>query len=129
MYLSSPNFTSIARPLYIDSSTSTTLFRHALAYQLRTAAETELLKQSTMIDVETIYRESGKAFEALSELLGEDRYFFGETKPGLFDASVFAYINVLQDHKLDWKDRRMHQQLKGCENLLEHRQRILESFF
>ena len=117
------------QPLYIDSSTSNALVRLTLSYQLRAAARSELRKQSTIIDVEAVQRESDKAFQALSDLLGDDEYFFGETRPGLFDASVFAYTNVLLDNGLAWKDRRMHEGLEGCQNLVAHRRRIVEAYF
>lgn len=83
----------------------------------------------TIIDADAIFRESDKAFEALSELLGEDDYFFGETVPGLFDASVFAYTHVLLDERIDWKDERMQEGLKRCQNLVAHRERILKAYF
>ena len=79
--------------------------------------------------MEAIYRESDKALEALSELLGDHKHFFGEAKPGLFDASVFAYVNVLLDENLDWKDRRMQEGLRACQNLVAHRERILKKYF
>ena len=129
LYLSPSNFTSIAQPLYINPSSSNALVRLTLSYQLRAAAQSELLKQSKVIDVEAIYRESDKAFEALSELLGEDEYFFGQKNPGLFDASVFSYTNVLLDEGLNWKDERMQEGLRGCQNLVAHRVRILKAYF
>lgn len=129
LYLSPPNFTSIVLPLYINPSTSNALTRLALSHQLRTAAETELLKNSPAVDVETIHRDCHKAFEALSELLGGDDFFFGGEIPGLFDASVFAYTHILLDEDLDWKDTRLTQSLKQYGNLVEHRRRIVEGWF
>ncbi|MCJ1456265.1 hypothetical protein MMC28_006625 [Mycoblastus sanguinarius] len=128
LYLTSSNFDSIVIPYYINPSTSNSLVRLTLSHQLRCAAETELLKQSPMIDVEAIYRDCDKAFEALAELLGKDEYFFGEEKPGLFDASVFAYTNVLLDNRLDWRDGRIGKGLRYG-RLLEHRTRIMEGWF
>ncbi len=101
----------------------------ALSYQLHKAAEAELLKQSPMIDVEALYREGEKAFLALSELLGEDNYFFGEAQPGLFDASVFAYTHILLDEGMVWKDKRIVEDLEKCDNLVRHREKILEEWF
>ena len=98
-------------------------------HQLRVAAEGELYKQSPRIDAEAIYQGSDKAFGALSELLGDEDYYFGERKPGLFDASVFAYTNVLLDEGLDWKVTRMAEGLLTYSNLVEHRQRIFETYF
>lgn len=129
MYLSPANFASIARPLYVDPSSSNYFVRSLLSYQLRSAAESELLKQMTIIDADAIYRESDKAFEALSELLGDDENFFGEKVPGLFDASVFAYTHVLLDERIDWKDGRMQEGLRRCQNLVAHREKILKAYF
>ncbi|CAF9918191.1 hypothetical protein IMSHALPRED_004233 [Imshaugia aleurites] len=129
LYLCPPNFASIVLPCYIKPSTSNTLARLALSHQLRAAAETELLKQSPIIDVEAIYRECHKAFEALSNLLGDDKYFFGEETPGLFDASVFAYTHVLLDENLDWKHTRITEGLEQNGNLVEHQKRIMEGWF
>lgn len=76
-----------------------------------------------------MYRDCNKAFEALSGLLGEDEYFFGKRGPGLFDASVFAYTNVLLDDDLQWKDATMKDQMRGYQNLVDHRGRIAEIYF
>lgn len=129
LYLSPPNFASIVLPLYVNPSTSNTLARVALSHQLRAAAETELLKQSPIIDVEASYRDCDKAFEALSELLGDDEFFFGEEVPGLFDASVFAYTHVLLDEDLDWKHTRLREGLEQYGNLVEHQKGIVEGWF
>lgn len=89
---------------------------------------TELLKQSPVVDVQAILREAEKAFEALSELLGDDEYFFSQEEPGLFDASVFAYTHLLLDENLGWSPR-MLEGLIIHENLIEHRNRLLAIYF
>jgi len=61
--------------------------------------------------------------------LGEDEFFFGERRPGLLDASVLAYTNVLLSEELDWRDPRMKEQLRGYQNLVEHRERIADGYF
>lgn len=129
LYISPDNYASVAFPLYIQPITSNYLVRMALSYQLRKAAEAELLKQSPMIDMEALYREGEKAFSALSELLGEDHYFFGEAQPGLFDASVFAYTHILLDEGMVWKDKRIIKDLEKWDNLVRHREKILEEWF
>ena len=129
LYLVPLNFNAIAFPLYIAPSTTNTLVQLSLAHQLRAAAEGELTKQSARIDVEGIYQGSDKAFGALSELLGDEDYYFGERKPGLFDASVFAYTNILLDEGLGWRDLRMVDGLRRYSNLVEHRERIFEAYF
>ena len=79
--------------------------------------------------MEALYRDCDKAFEALSELLGYDEYFFGEETPGLLDASVFAYTHVFLDENLDWKHTRLRDGLEQHDNLVEHRKRIMEDWF
>lgn len=82
-----------------------------------------------MIDVEALHRDCDKAFEALSELLGDDEFFFGKERPGLFDASVFAYTHIFLDESLDWKETKLEEILKQYGNLVEHQSRIIEGWF
>ena len=82
-----------------------------------------------MIDADALYRDSDKALEALSDLLGDDEFFFGERRPGLFDASVFAYTHIFLDESLDWKQKRLQEALEQFDNLVEHRKRIVEGWF
>lgn len=76
-----------------------------------------------------MYRECDKALSALSQLLGDDLFFFAADRPGLFDASVFAYTNPLLDDGLGWQEQRLIRGLRACQNLVEHRQRILKHYF
>ena len=82
-----------------------------------------------MIDGDALLRESNKAFGALSELLGENQYFFDEEAPGLFDASVFAYTNILLDGGIAWQQRSMQEDLRKRKNLVAHREQILQKYF
>ena len=129
LYLIPSNFAAVAKPLYILPTSSNTFVHLSLSYNLREAAEAELLKQSTIIDVKALYRECESAFSALSELLGDDQFFFSGERPGLFDASVFAYTHLLLDERMGWKERRMVDILRGYENLVGHRSRILKDYF
>lgn len=129
LYLIPSNFDAVAKPLYILPTSSNPLVHLSISYSLRAAAEAELLRQSAVIDLGALYRECDGAFSALSELLGDDRYFFGAEKPGLFDASVFAYTHLLLDEGMGWQEKRMVDILKGYENVLRHRRRILEEYF
>ena len=79
--------------------------------------------------MEALYKESEKAFFALSSLLGDDVYFFHADKPGLFDASVFAYTHLLLDEALAWQETRLVNILKKQGNLVRHQQRILQTYF
>ena len=102
-----------------------------IAYQQRRAAETELTKalgSSTIVE-EEIMREAEEAVNALSTLLGDGSWFFTQEKPGLFDASVFAYTHLLLSEDLAWNHNRLGEQVKGYQNLVQHQARILESDF
>lgn len=102
--------------------------RAALAAQLQQAARDELLKDSSFIDVNDIEAEAAKAFKALSILLGDHEYFFNRDRPGLFDASVFAYTHLILDESMGWKQNRLASSLQQHGNLVQHRERLLEFF-
>jgi metaxin len=130
IYLSH-NSTSIAEPLYILPASSNPFVRLTIARELRIAAEKELLKFSTVITAETLYNQAEEAFAALEMLLGKDDWFFGASKPGLFDASVFAYTHLLLDDNLGkgWLDTRLRDALMSRKRLILHRNRIASTYF
>ncbi|KAJ5204555.1 uncharacterized protein N7498_005434 [Penicillium cinerascens] len=128
LYLDSENFEAVARRLYVIPATTNTIVRTALGIQLQQAARDELLKTSKYIDVADLEGDAKSAFEALSALLGEDEHFFGRQKPGLFDASVFAYTHLILDEGMGWKQNRLAQLLREHTNLVQHRERLLQFF-
>ena len=128
LYLDNENFNAVARRLYVNPSTTNSIVRSALSAQLQQAARTELLKLSHYIDADDLIAEAGNAFEALSSLLSDNEYFFGRPKPGLFDAEVFAYTHLILDEKMGWKRNALGPLLKKHENLVQHRERLLERF-
>ncbi|RAL07168.1 putative mitochondrial outer membrane protein (Sam35) [Aspergillus homomorphus CBS 101889] len=128
LYIDSENFDAVARRLYVDPSTTNPIVRAALAVQLQQAARVELLKTSSFIDAGALEAEAGEAFEALSTLLGDSLHFFDRPNPGLFDASVFAYTHLILDEKMGWKRDRLAQLLRRHENLVQHRERLLNFF-
>ncbi|KAJ4372626.1 hypothetical protein N0V86_007988 [Didymella sp. IMI 355093] len=130
IYLS-PNFTSIAEPLYILPTSSNPFVRLTIARELRIAAEKELLKFSSIISAETLHNQAEEAFTALDSLLGDNQWFFGADTPGLFDASVFAYTHLLLDDRLGkgWLDVRLRDTLMSRQHLIAHRSKILETYF
>lgn len=103
----------------------------AITRQLRDAASVELVKSAGTTDVSTLdlLRDAEEAFEALSTLLGEDEYFFSLQKPSLFDASVFAYTCLILDEKFGWRHNPLEEHLAKHDNLVQHRQKILEAYF
>ncbi|KAL4977374.1 hypothetical protein BDW66DRAFT_39511 [Aspergillus desertorum] len=128
LYLNHDNFEAVARRLYVDPSTTNTAVRAALAAQLQQAARDELLKSSPYIDAGALEAEAAEALEALSTLLGDKDYFFERPKPGLFDASVFAYTHLILDQKMGWKYNRLQQVLSQFKNIVQHRERLLKFF-
>ena len=121
MYLNPRNATLLAH-LYLPSnpllaiSTSTTLTQAASAEILKTT-RTALINP---LDLLSSYRE---ALEALSTLLGEDDWFFGDVV-GLFDAEVFAYTWLVGS--LAWDDGAMEEVLQEFGNLVRHRERLYQ---
>jgi len=113
----------------VEPCSSNSLVSATIAYQLRAAAEAELLKHSAIIDIDDLYGEADNAFEALSTILGENTFFFGNENPGLFDASVFAYTYLLLDEGMGWKETKMSKGLEKQQNLVQHRQRIYKTYF
>ena len=105
--------------------------RLTISRELRLAAETELLKFSSIINDETLYNQADEAFATLETLLGKDDWFFGAQRPGLFDASVFAYTHLLLDEQLGkgWVDTRLRDALTTRTRLVTHRDRILARYF
>ncbi|KAF2659637.1 hypothetical protein K491DRAFT_765925 [Lophiostoma macrostomum CBS 122681] len=130
VYLS-PNTTSLAEPLYILPSSTNPFVRLTLAHELRRAAEKELLKHSAVINADILYKEADEAFSALEMALGDDEWFFGNKKPGLFDASVFAYTHLLLDEGLGkgWVDTSLRDKVVGRRKLVQHRERILKAYY
>lgn len=102
-----------------------------ILYQLKKAAELELTKataSSTIIEAD-VMQEAEEAIDALATLLGESEWFFGQSKPTLFDASVFAYTHLILDEKMGWQNNKLGDQLRPRENLVQHRNRILEMYY
>ncbi|KAJ6440349.1 mitochondrial outer membrane protein (Sam35) [Purpureocillium lavendulum] len=125
-----PRNTPILSHWYLPSNPILRLFtRHTL----RSAATSEILKTTRrpLIDPKDIFADARTAFHQLSELLGEDDWFFGSETPSLFDAEVFAYTQPIIEHVLAFDDAR--DSLFNCltlhENLFQHRQRILDQCY
>lgn len=135
LYLTAHNFRAVAMPLYIAPETSSYLTRISLGKTLQSAALEEIIKNSnsSTIELDALYRESTNAFSALSELLGDSDWFFGENEPGLLDASVFAYTYLLCAEDMSWKeeDERLGKELREGRwpNLIDHRRKIYERCF
>lgn len=119
------------RRLYVDPCSTQPFVRYALATQLQAAAETEVLKTSkrSLLSLLDVMRDAGEAFQSLAHLLGGDDWFSGEGKPGMFDASVFAYTHLIISDHLQWEYWPLREELVRHENLLHHQQRIMDLYF
>ena len=84
-----------------------------------------------IVSAETLYDQAEEAFAALDSLLGDNEWFFGAEKPGLFDASVFAYTHLLLNDGLGkgWLDTRLRDTLMSRQRLIAHRNKILKTYF
>jgi hypothetical protein len=137
--LNGANSTILTR-LYLAPASSNAAVRLALHRQLQHAAEAEIL-QSTSANTsrsrlagsieaserEKIYTAARSAFGALSTLLEQSgtEWFFDTPSPGLFDASMFAYTQLLLDRGLGWVDRTLVEVVEQHEPLCRHRDRLL----
>ena len=74
-------------------------------------------------------RDAANALFAFSELLGENQWFFGQEKPSMIDASIFAYTHLIQDEDLQWGENELGRQVSKHQNLVAHRDRIINQFF
>ncbi|WQF88735.1 Putative thioredoxin-like, metaxin, glutathione S-transferase domain-containing protein [Colletotrichum destructivum] len=138
LYLAPDNAPLLSR-LYLRPASSSPLVRLALAHQVRSAAEAEVLKstRSALVDPVRIYADARAALEALAALLDENTevgeedgpWFFSSPRPTLFDASVFAYTHLLLDGDFGWLDSTLPQILSGFPGLVRHRERLLERCF
>ncbi|KAK8084868.1 hypothetical protein PG997_006139 [Apiospora hydei] len=125
LYLSPGNYALLSK-LYVEPCSSSMVVRTTIMHKLRRAAETEVLQSigAPRVPPTALYIGAEQAFEALSAALGSDEWFFGSSRPGLFDAAVFAYTHLLLDDKLGWIDTRLRDSLLKFPALLEHRKKL-----
>ncbi|KAI5369208.1 putative thioredoxin-like, metaxin, glutathione S-transferase domain-containing protein [Septoria linicola] len=132
LYLT-PQNDPLMQELYVTPCSSNPLVRYTLTRQLRSAASAELVKSSNSntVDAEIVLREAEDAFEALNMLLGEeDEWFWGMERPGLFDAGVFAYTQLLLDEEgLGWRFNPVGEGVRRWGNLVRHRERVVGRYF
>ena len=103
-----------------------------IRHQLREAAASELSKAGAGgTSKADLLQDAADAFSALSTLLGDSDWFFNASKPGLFDAAVFAYTHLILDESLEWGENGngLRELLEKHDNLVHHRKRILELYF
>ncbi|KAI1764466.1 hypothetical protein GGR53DRAFT_493767 [Hypoxylon sp. FL1150] len=127
LYLSRPN-SALLSQLYITPVSASPVVGMAILYQLRHAAETEILRSmgTPVVSSDALYKGAKEAFGALSVVLGSEEWFFGHSSPSLFDATVFSYTHLLLDNSLAWEDRVLPGIVKNVPNLVQHRDRILQ---
>ncbi|KAI0856421.1 hypothetical protein F4860DRAFT_403147 [Xylaria cubensis] len=125
LYLSPANADLLSH-LYITPTTSSQPVRARIRYQLRHAAELEILRSTSRdaIDAAALYKGAKEAFHALDAVLGDEKWFFGSEVPALFDATVFSYTHLILHDGLTWKNQRLKEILKEYPRLVNHRNRI-----
>ncbi len=126
LYLSAPNSALLSR-LYVAPSSASRVVRTAMLYQLRRAAESEIVKVSSTpaVNPTALYNGAREAFGALAAVLGPDPWFFGSPGPGLFDATVFSYTHLILDEGLAWENHKLAEIVGDFPSLAQHRNRIL----
>ncbi|KAJ3558864.1 hypothetical protein NPX13_g9631 [Xylaria arbuscula] len=127
LYLSPAN-TALLTQLYVAPTTSSSPVRATILYQLRHAAESEILKSTSrdFINPPDLYKGANEAFQALDAVLADGEWFFGSSAPGLFDATVFSYTHLVLLDELPWENRRMSDILNEFPRLVDHRNRIFK---
>ncbi|KAF2972415.1 hypothetical protein GQX73_g1050 [Xylaria multiplex] len=127
LYLS-PTNTKLLSNLYIVPATSSRPVRATILYQLKHAAELEILKSTSRdaINPADLYKGAKDAFRALETVLGDGEWFFGSPLPGLFDATVFSYTHLILHDGLAWENRRLNDILEEFPRLVSHRNRIFQ---
>ena len=126
LYLN-PSNSDLVHNLYVAPCSSSAFVQIAISNQLQSAAASELSKSSysSVVSEADIMREAVSALRALSELLGNDQWFFGQKQPSMFDASIFAYTQLILDESLPWGDNKLAEHVSQHHNLANHRDRIL----
>ncbi|KAI0505959.1 hypothetical protein F5B22DRAFT_489341 [Xylaria bambusicola] len=127
LYLSPANL-GLLTQLYIAPTTSSPPVRATILYQLRHAAESEILKSTSRdaISPTYLYHGAREAFRALNALLADEEWFFGSRTPGLFDATVFSYTYLILHDELPWENQRLKDILSEFPRLVNHRNRIFQ---
>ncbi|KAK5151483.1 phosphatidylserine decarboxylase [Recurvomyces mirabilis] len=134
LYLDSANYPLLHR-LYIAPCSSNSFVQLAMAHQLHTSASAEIIKSnsssspSNTIDEDEIFRGAEEALAALAELLGDEQWFFDQDKPGLFDAGLYAYTELLLDNDFGWAENRLGGMLRSHAGIVKHRETIREMYF
>lgn len=122
MYLT-PNYERFTVPCYIDGQSSSVFVRKASAWELRKAAETELLKYTSKIDQQSLYNEAQEAFQALNQYCADrfdDESRQSLKEPTILDAAWFAYTDLLWniDYRC-WADSGLVDILLGNKAILD----------
>ncbi|KAK4507889.1 hypothetical protein PRZ48_001624 [Zasmidium cellare] len=126
-----PRNSPLVQRLYVAPCSSQPLVQKAITHQLRSAAALELEKSagSNVVSALDLLNDAEEAFQALADLLGQDQWFFGQGHPSLFDASFFAYTCLILDDAFGWKHNPLEELLSKHQNLVDHRNRIVEVYF
>ncbi|KAJ6257961.1 Metaxin-3 [Drechslerella dactyloides] len=131
MYVDADTLHGVTAPRY-TATTPTWPVTAALAAQMRRAALASIRSSSSTSTItgRTLYARAEGAWEALSTLLGTDRWFFGAQDAGLFDASVFAYVHlILAGEKESGSGAELASGLRRHANLIQHEARIRSRWY
>jgi metaxin len=119
MYLT-PNFERFTVPCYISAQSSSSVVRAISTWDLRKAAESELLKHTSKISQQSLYSEAREAFQALNRYCAENISSNPKRQPTILDAALFAYTDLLWSIEYDcWADSEMIDLLMSNEAILD----------
>lgn len=118
----------LLRTLYLPNSALLSPTVHAT---LTNSAASEILRSTlrATISPDHLFSEASDALSALSTLLDERDWFSSDSRPGPFDAEVFAYTWLMLDGPvpaLAWPDDVLARCLREYPNLVAHRDRVYE---
>ncbi|KAL2313211.1 Metaxin-1 [Schizosaccharomyces pombe] len=94
MYLDNENFSEIQKKWLPNMSWPLNIIKSiGLPSQIKRKICLQL-NESTL-DFDAILEDASKAFSALSELLGSDKWFFNNESPSFLDVSLFAHAEII----------------------------------
>ncbi|CEJ94714.1 hypothetical protein VHEMI10232 [[Torrubiella] hemipterigena] len=123
LYLAPAN-DAVLTALYLPSAALLRATQRAGLHEAATAEILKITRRTGGIDAAVLRENLVDALETLSELLGQDNWFFGADEPGMLDAELFSYTYLILDDAMQWKDLVLAEAVLQFENIVRHRDRL-----
>lgn len=123
LYLAPAN-DPVLTALYLPSAALLRATQRAGLHEAATAEILKITRRTGGIDVAVLRENLVDALETLSEVLGQDDWFFGADEPGMLDAELFSYTYLILDDAMQWKDLVLADGVLQFENIVRHRERL-----